>query len=357
MRRRTFIKNLGLGGLAAAAPTFKPSVGWTQKKHHLWRMVTSWPKAMPILQTGAEYFARQVQHMSAGRLRIEVLAADEMVKALDVFDAVATGEAECGHSAAYYWASKIPAAQWFTTVPFGLKAQAMNTWIYAAGGQQLWQEVYAPYGVVPMLAGNTGIQMGGWFNREIRSEHDFNGLRMRIPGLGGKVITKLGADVVLLPASEIVPALESGIINAAEWIGPYHDTLMDFPRIARYYYAPGWHEPGTAFELIFNAKALEKLPFEIRKILETAAAQLNHHIFSEFEFHNQNALLEIAKKRKVKLRLFPHKVLRTLAQVSRDVLIEQAEKDPMARKVNLEYDMFKVSMQKFSLIRGGDISI
>jgi TRAP-type mannitol/chloroaromatic compound transport system substrate-binding protein len=357
MRRRRFIKNMGLGGLAAAATSFRPSLGWSWNKHHVWRMVTSWPKSMPILQTGAEYFARQVMHMSAGQLKIEVHAANEVVKALDVFDAVASGQAQCGHSAAYYWASKIPAAQWFATVPFGLKAQAMNTWIYAGGGHHLWREVYAPYGVVPLLAGNTGIQMGGWFNREIRSEHDFNGLRMRIPGLGGEVISKLGADVVLLPASEIVPALESGIINAAEWIGPYHDTLLGFPKIARYYYAPGWHEPGTAFELILNAKAMEKLPFEIRKIIETAAAQLNHRIFSEFEFHNQNALLEIAKKRKVKLRLFPYKVLRALAQVSRDVLIEQAEKDPMARKVNLEYDNFKVNMQKFSLIRGDEISL
>lgn len=348
---------MGLGGLAAASQGFKPGSGWTQTRHYSWRMVTSWPKSMPILQTGAELFAAQVARMSGGRLTIKVFAADERVKALDVFNAVSKGTVECGHSAAYYWAQQIPAAQWFATVPFGLKAQEMNTWYYAAGGRELWQELYGAFGVVPMLAGNSGIQMGGWFNREIKTELDFNGLRMRIPGLGGKVVTKLGAEVVLLPAAEIVPALESGIINAAEWIGPYHDTLMGFPKIARYYYSPGWHEPGTAFEMIFNARALERLPNDLKMILEAAAAQLNQNILSTFEHQNQIALLKIAQERKVQLRLFTHNVLRILEQISRDVLEEVAAKDPGAKKINLAYAVFKDNMRKFSLIRGADIRI
>ncbi len=357
MKRRTFIKNLGMGGIAAFSQVINPAGGRAQTRHYIWRMATSWPKSMPILQTGAEHFAEQVRRMSGGRLTIQVHAADELVKALDVFDAVSKATVECGHSASYYWAEQMPAAQWFATVPFGLKAQEMNTWYYAAGGRELWRELYAQHNVVPMLAGNTGIQMGGWFNQEIKSEQNFNGLRMRIPGLGGKVVTKLGAQVVLLPAGKIVPALEKGLINAAEWIGPYHDRLMGFPKIARYYYSPGWHEPGTAFEMIFNAQALAKLPIELKLILEAAAAQLNHEIFTTFEHQNRIALLAIARERKVQLRLFTHKVLRTLEQVSRDVLEEEASKDPEAKKINQAYSAFKDSMQKFSLIRGADIRI
>lgn len=357
MKRRTFIKTVGAGGLAAASQAVRPAACWAKGRHRQWRLITSWPASMPILQTGVELFAAEVARMSGGRLTIEVHAAGELAKALDVFDAVAKGTVECGHSAAYYWAEKIPAAQWFTTVPFGLKAQDMNTWHYAAGGRELWQAVYAPYGVVPMLAGNTGIQMGGWFNREIRSEHDFKGLRVRMPGLGGQVVNKMGAQVILLPAAEIVPALEKGLINAAEWIGPYHDTLMGFPRVARYYYAPGWHEPGTAFELIFNASVLETLSVELKLILEAAAVRLNQTIFSAFEHQNQIALLRIARERKVQLRLFPYKVLRLFEKLSREVINEQAAKDPMAAKVNRAYTVFKENMQKFSLIRGAEIRL
>lgn len=357
MKRRTFLRSMGVGAMAAASQVAHPTVSLAQSKPVQWRMVTAWPESMPILQTGVERFAKQVTRMSGGRMKIKVFAANQLVKSLEVFNAVSRGEVACGHSAAYYWAKNIPAAQWFTTVPFGLKYQDMNTWYYAGGGRELWEEVYAPFGVVPMLAGNTGIQMGGWFNRTIKTELDFNGLRMRIPGLGGKVVAKLGAEVLLLPADEIVAALKSGKINAAEWIGPYHDSIMGFPRIARYYYAPGWHEPGTAFEMIFNAKALAKLPVGLKMILEAAAAKLNQEIFSEFEHQNRIALLKIAQERKVQLRLFPHNVLRTLERLSSSVLEEEAAKDPVAHKVNEAFLSFKSNMRKLSLLRGANIRI
>ncbi len=355
MNRRTFFKNLGLGGLAAASQTIGAPNVWARGKTYQWRMATSWPKAMPILQTGAEQFAEQVNLMSNGRLRIDVLADNEEIKALEVFEAVAKGIVECGHAAAYYWANKIPSAPWFTSAPFGLNAMEMNTWYYTGGGRNLWEQAYAPYGVVPMLMGNTGIQMGGWFNREIRTEADYAGLRVRMPGLGGKVIAKLNAQVVLLPGSDIIQAMETGKIDATEWVGPYHDTLLGLPRIARYYYAPGWQEPGSATEMIFNRTALESLPRDLKAIMAAAAAKVNQDILSDFEHQNKLAIFKIARERQVQLRLFPHRVLRILERLSRDVLEEEAAKDPMAQKVHQAYKVFKKDMRQFSLLRGAEI--
>lgn len=355
MKRRTFIQHLSVGGLAAATQSITTPSVWARGRTYQWRMATSWPKAMPILQTGAELFARQVDLMSNGRLKIEVLPDNEEIKALAVFDAVAGGSIQCGHAAAYYWANKIPAAQWFTSAPFGLNAMEMNTWYNMGGGQKLWQQIYAPYDVIPMLMGNTGIQMGGWFNREIRSEADYAGLRIRMPGLGGKVIARLNAQVVLLPGSDIIEAMEKGQIDATEWVGPYHDTLMGLHRIARYYYAPGWQEPGSATEMIFNRQAFENLPQGLKAIVTAAAAKVNQDILSEFEHHNKLALFKISREHKVQLRLFPHRVLRILERLTRDVLEEEANKDPMARKVHQAYKRFKQEMRQFSLLRGAEI--
>jgi TRAP-type mannitol/chloroaromatic compound transport system substrate-binding protein len=354
MNRRKFLTNLGIGSLAVASQT---PYAWAGRCRYNWRMVTAWPQSMPILQTGAQRYAELVHSLSGGQLKITVYAADELVGALEVFDTVSTGTVECGHSAAYYWEDKVPAAQWFTTVPFGLQAQDMNTWYYSGGGRELWQQAYADFNVLPVLAGNSGAQMGGWFNRPIRTEMDFSGLRMRMPGLGGKVVARLDAKVVLLPAGEIVPALMDGKINAAEWIGPYHDTLMGFQHTARYYYAPGWHEPGTAFEMIFNRTAFEKLPVELRSALISAAAVLNDDILSEFEYQNSRVLLQLAEERKVQLRLFPQRVLRVLARLSQEVLEEEAHKNAMAKEVHRAYKRFKHDMRRFMLLRGVGLSI
>jgi TRAP-type mannitol/chloroaromatic compound transport system substrate-binding protein len=345
---------MGISTAAATLTTVQAPHSLAHSTTFTWRMVTSWPKGLSILQTGAERFAHHVDSMSEGRLKIDVFAGGELINALDVFEAVSQGTVECGHSASYYWAQKVPAAQWFTTVPFGLKAKDLNTWFYSGGGIELWKEVYAPYNILPMPGGNTGIQMGGWFNREIRSEKDYQGLKMRIPGLGGKVVSKLGAEVVLLPAGDIYKALETGQINATEWIGPYHDTQMGFQKIAQYYYAPGWHEPGTAFEVTFNRSAFETLPNDLKEILGAAASDLNNKVLAEFEYNNAMAMLHIAKERKVALRLFPRSVLRTLERRSAEVLEEEADKDPMARKVHDAFKKFKKDMNTFALLRGGE---
>lgn len=312
---------------------------------------------MSILQTGAVRFANQVNSMSQGRLNIQVFAGGEYIGPLEVFDAVSQGRAECGNAASYYWAQKIPAAQWFSTVPFGLKAQEMNTWILFGGGGKLWEQLYAPFDVIPMLAGNSGIQMGGWFNKEIKAIDDFSGLKMRIPGLGAKVMQKLGTQVVLLPAGDIYQALENGDINATEWIGPYHDRQMGFHRITKYYYAPGWHEPGTAFEMSFNRKAYDRLSNDLKDIVKTAVADMNNRILANFEYHNARAMLQIAKEKIVQLRQFPHSVMRTLERVSADVLEAEASRDPQARKAHEAFKQFKHDMAKYGLLRGDGIRI
>ena len=262
MKRRRFLKKAGLttaGAVAtttgiAACSTKEPEAGAGQgpavhtNKTYKWKMVTTWPPNLPVLQTGAERFAKRVKEASNGRLQIQIFAAGELVPALSVFDAVSDGTVECGSGASYYWAGKAPAAQWFAAVPFGFNAQGINAWLYSGGGLELWEELYAPFNLVPRPQGNTGVQMGGWFRKEMNSIEDYQGLKMRIPGLGGKVVSKAGGTVVLLPGGEIFTSLERGVIDATEWVGPMHYLRTGFHKPAKYYHYPGWHEPGTVLD-------------------------------------------------------------------------------------------------------------
>jgi TRAP-type mannitol/chloroaromatic compound transport system substrate-binding protein len=225
-----------------------------------WKLVTTWPKNLPGLGHTPEVFADMVREMSAGRLTVRVYGAGEIVPAFEVFDAVAGGVAEMGHGASYYWKGKMPASVFFTAVPFGMTAQEINGWLHYGGGMALWEEVYAPAGVVPLAGGSTGVQMAGWFNREIRSLDDVRGLRMRIPGLAGEVFSAAGGEAVRIPGGEVYTALQTGVIDAVEWVGPYNDLALGLHEIAEYYYYPGWHEPGSILEFIVNADALASLP-------------------------------------------------------------------------------------------------
>jgi TRAP-type mannitol/chloroaromatic compound transport system substrate-binding protein len=349
MDRRTFIRRAGFGAAAVAAGPLAPAV-WAKGERIRWRMVTSWPPGMPILQTGAEHFAQRVASLSDGRLSIQVFAGGELVPPLGVFDAVSQGTVQCGHSASYYWAGKSPAAQWFTCVPFGLNAQGMNAWLYSGNGLSLWEEVYAPFDLIPRPAGNTGAQMGGWFNKEIRSLADLNGLKMRMPGLGGKILAKAGGAVVLLPASDIYTALERGTIDATEWVGPAHDCRMGFQRVAKYYYSPGWHEPGSVLELIVSRKAYEGLPADLKAVVDTAAAELNVTMLSEFEAENARALNGLIKEQKVSLRTFPPEIMKELRGIAQDSLEEEAAKDVIARKVHEDFKAFRGLLSEWSRV-------
>ncbi|MGD8317305.1 MAG: TRAP transporter substrate-binding protein [Myxococcales bacterium] len=359
MERRRFLKKAGLTAAGAMAAT-ATVVGCKQKtqegsqggagpavhtnKTYQWKMVTTWPPNLPVLQTGAERFSKRVEEASDGRIKIQVFAAGELVPALSVFDAVSEGTVECGSGAAYYWAGKVPAAQWFAAVPFGFNPQGINAWLYSGGGLSLWEEVYAPFNVVPRPQGNTGVQMGGWFRKEMNTIDDYKGLKMRIPGLGGKVVSKAGGTVVLLPGGEIFTSLERGVIDATEWIGPMHDLRMGFYKAAKYYYYPGWHEPGTTLEVIFNKKNYDALPKDLQQILDAVAAETNVWSLCEFEAGNGAALQTLISDHDVNLVRFPDPLLSDLRKLAKETLEEEADKDQASRKVHEAYKKFKAQV-------------
>ena len=261
-----------------------------EKKNFSWRLVTTWPKNYPGVGLGPENFAQLVDEMSDGRLKIKVYGNGELIPALEVFDTVSRGTVEMGHGASYYWIGKLPAAQFFTTLPFGLNAQERNAWLHFGGGLELWEKAYEPFNLIPMAGGNTGVQMGGWFNKEINTTEDLKGIRIRMPGLAGEVFTKAGGEAVLMPGSEIFTNLQTGVIDAAEWIGPYNDLTFGFHQIAKYYYYPGWHEPGSMLELLINKDEWDQLPNHLKAIIETAAKAVNQDILDNvlLEFKSRN---------------------------------------------------------------------
>jgi len=343
-KRRKFIKNVGLGAAAIGAGIASSAVPAMAKKEktYNWKMVTTWPPHFPMLGEGADNLAKWIGEMSGGRLKIQVYGGGELVPPLGVFDAVSQGTVEMGHGAAYYWAGKSPAAQFFAAVPFGFNAQSMNAWLYSGGGLELWHEVYAKFNLKPFVGGNTGVQMGGWFNKEINSMGDLKGLKMRIPGLGGKVLAKAGGNAVLVAGGEIYTNLDRGVIDATEWVGPYHDLKLGFYKAAKYYYYPGWHELGTTLEAMVNIDAWNSLPDDLKAIVEAAMYRSNMWMLSEFEAKNNAALRELVDVHKVQLKKFPESVLKGLKKLSIEVLEEVAASDPMSRKA---YDSF-LSFQK-----------
>lgn len=304
----------------------------TQKTFR-WKMVMAWPKNFPGLGTSAEVFAKNVNSMSNGRLQIKVYGAGELVPAFEVFDAVSQGTAEMGHSSPYYWKGKVTASQFFTTTPFGMTALEMNSWMEYGGGQELLQELYAPFNLVVFPIGNSGIQMAGWFNKEINSVGDLKGLKMRIPGLGGEVLARAGGTPVMLPGGEIFTALQTGTIDATEWVGPYNDLAFGLHKAAKYYYYPGWHEPGSLIELLINKDAYAQLPDDLKVIVQVAAQATNQHLLSEMTARNMRALKELQDRHGVQLKALPDDVLQHLKVISADVLEEVAASDAMSKKV------------------------
>lgn len=348
MDRRKILKALMAGGAGAtlAACGNKDEAASQTKgpsKTFNWKMVTTWPPNFPVFQVGVEKFAKDINVMSGGRLNIKVYAGGELVPPLQTFDAVSQGTVEMGHGAAYYWSGKVPAAQFFTAVPFGMNAQGMNAWFYGGGGIELWQEIYEPYGILPLPMGNTGVQMGGWFRKKINTVADLKGLKMRIPGLGGKVMAKAGVNTVLMAGGEIYTALERGTIDATEWVGPYHDLRLGLYRAAKYYYYPGWHEPGTALELTINKKAWDTLPADLQLMVRNAAAASNLWMLSEFEAKNLEALHELQTKYNVKTYEYPADVIRALRKHAKTVMKETAAKDKTFNKVYTAYEKFRTN--------------
>ncbi len=347
MKRRDFIKGAGagtvttaglLGGMqsASAAKTIK------------WKMVTSWPKNFPGLGTGANFLAKTINEMSAGRIKVKVYGANEIVPALEVFDAVSRGTAQMGHSGAYYWKGKHPATQFFTSVPFGLIAQEMNAWLYHGGGMKLWEELYDKFNLIPNAAGNTGVQMGGWFNKEINSIDDFKGLKMRLPGLGGEVLKQAGGTPVILPGGEIYTSMQSGAIDATEWIGPYNDMAFGLYKVAKFYYHPGWHEPGSTMEAMINKDAFNELPKDLQVIVRNACRVANHDMLADYTAKNNQALQALVNKHKVDLRQYPDDVIKKLHILSNEVVAKVGEHDELSKKIYQSFTEFKANVMQWS---------
>ena len=346
--RRKFFKSLGL--LSATA-----LVGGLHQKNSLaktkikWKMVTSWPKNFPGLGAGAETLARYINKLSGGSLEVKVFGANELVPPLGVFDFVSSGGAEMGHSGAYYWKGKTEAAQFFSSVPFGMTAQEMNSWLYYGDGIKLWEEVYENFNLIPRPAGNTGVQMGGWFNKEINTTNDLKGLKMRIPGLGGEVLARAGGTPFTLAGAEIFTSLQTGVIDATEWVGPYNDRAFGLHKAAKYYYYPGWHEPGPSLECIINKDAYNSLSDQHKSIIDIACKAANVDMISDYMAKNYQAL-EFFKKEKVQIKQFPAEVLSKLNKISDEILLELSQKDNLSKKVYDSYVNFLSRVRPWTLI-------
>ena len=359
-KRRLFLKQVlvGAGSVASIATLPKDALA---KKAIRWKMVTTWPKNFPGLGTGANFLAKLIETMSDGRIKVKVYGDKELVGAFEVFDAVSRGTAQMGHGAAYYWKGKHPATQFFASIPFGLNGQEMNAWLYHGGGLQLWKDLYKPFGLIPAAIGNTGVQMGGWFNKEIKSVEDLKGLKMRIPGLGGEVLKRAGGTPVSLPGGEIFPALQSGAIDATEWVGPYNDVAFGLHKAAKFYYYPGWHEPGTTLEGLINKKAFDNLPKDLQSIVIHACRVANQDMLADLTVRNSEALAMLTQnaheksikkqgKHKTKIMKLPDDVLKKLHEISNEVIEEVVSKDPFSRKVHQSYKAFQDSVASWHAI-------
>ena len=344
MKRRHFVTGVALaaGVTACSRETAGPAGAGADRgdERFEWNLVTSWPPRLPGLGTGVQNFADRVERASAGRLRIRIFAGGELVPAFEVFDAVSRGTAQMGHSASYYYRGKVPAAQYFTAVPFGLNANEMNAWLYYGGGLELWRELYAEFNLVPFPCGQTGVQMAGWFNREINSVADLKGLKMRIPGLGGEVMQRAGVNQITVPASEVFTALQTGAIDAAEWVGPYNDVSLGLHKAARYYYYPGWHEPGPMIECVVNRGAWDSLPEDLQEIVSIACQAINLDTQAEYNHGNAMALAQLADDPNVEIRPLPDDVIALLHELSLEVIDELSGRDPWAKRIQESFYAF-----------------
>ena len=308
-----------------------------------WRMSTSWTTTFDILQGAAQRLAKVVEEMSGGRFRIEVFPGGQIIPPFECFDATSQGKIEAYMGASQYWANKEPGLEWFATIPFGMNPEGMAAWFYQGDGLKLWEEAYAVFNLVPRPAMSNAPQMGGWFRKKINTIADCKGLKMRIPNLGGKVYARAGATTVVTPLAEVYAALERGVIDAAELIGPHDDMNAGLHKTARYYYYPGWHEPGTTLDFGFNKKAYEALPVDLRRTLDHAVAA--GQVYGLTDSHTKNSIamahLKTDFKGKVEILPFPVPVLRDFRKLAAEVIKEESEKTPMARKVHASYTKFQ----------------
>ncbi len=336
MKRRHFIKSTALGAAAGTvltgcraqsnnSPTVQSSTPTLR-----WRLASSFARSLDTIYGAAEVMANRVSQLTDGRFTIRVYPAGEVVPAFEVLDSVQKGTVQIGHSAGYYYIGKNPAFAFETTIPFGLTARQYNSWVYEGGGQEVLRGLFADYGVLNYPGGNTGAQMGGWFNREINSKLDLSGLSMRIPGLGGRVMDQLGVTVQQIPGGEIYPALERGAIDAAEWVGPYDDEKLGFNQVAKYYYFPGWWEPSANLSFFVNQQSMQALPSTYQAALEVAMAEANQYMLTRYDALNPPAFRRIVNS-DVEVRSFPRDVMDAAYTASQDLLQNERTNASFAR--------------------------
>jgi len=334
MDRRSFIRKAGLGaGAAAAASLAAPAVA---QGNMTWRMVTTWPKNFPGLGVGAQRLADRITAASGGRLTVQVFSAGELVPPLQSLDAVIDGTAEMSHGAAYYWQNKSPALSFFTGVPFGMTSRELTAWVRYMGGQEIWDEIYDQFGVQGFLSGDTGTQAGGWFRNELTGVADVQGLRFRTPGLGGRVWEKLGATVTNMAAGEIFQALQSGTLDAAEFVGPYNDLALGFYQVAKNYYFPSFVEPGLATELVVDKAKYQELPDDLQAIIKDVCQAEYDQVASDFYANDPRALQTLINDHGVNVMQFPEEILQAGAEAAQEIMTELRESDDALVKKTAE---------------------
>ena len=346
MDRRSFIKAAGVG--AAASSLAAPAVLAQDKQ--VVRMVTTWPRNFPGLGTGAQRVADRITATSGGRIEVKLFAAGELVPAFESFDAVATGAAEMYHGAEYYWQGKHKGYNFFTAVPMGFTAWELNAWVHFGGGQELWDEMGRNFGVKGLLAGNTGVQFGGWFRNPIMSLDDMKGLKMRMPGLGGEVLRTVGASAVALPGGEIFPALQAGTIDATEWVGPYNDMAFGFQNILKNYMYPGFHEPGSGLAVGINQSWWDKLDAADQALIEACCTAENDIMMAEYNARNGESLDKLINEHGVNLIKFPDDVFGALAKASEEVVASVGDGDEIGKKIFESYFAFRKSVAPITRI-------
>jgi TRAP-type mannitol/chloroaromatic compound transport system substrate-binding protein len=353
-RRRFIVKTWGALAAVGTAVVVEAPYVIAQPKIQ-WRMPSIYPATLDVPYGSAQRFARLVDEISGGRLRIEVSAAGQLMPPLGIFDAASQGTVEAFHSGAIFWADKEPAVQWFTTVPFGMNPEGMTAWFYHGDGLKLWEETYAPFNLVPRPGPANAPEMGGWFRKKIATMADYKGLKMRIPGLGGKVVARAGATVVTTPAGDIYAALERGVIDTSEFIGPHDDMKLGLHKTARYYYYPGWQQPGTMNEFTFNRKAYEALPLDLQRMLDHVAAAVQVHGFTDFNVKNAVALERLKTEFKGQVEILPYPVpmLRDLEKLAAKVVREESERSPMAKRVYASFTRFQAQLAGWARISEG----
>ncbi|MGX1098512.1 TRAP transporter substrate-binding protein [Amorphus sp. MBR-141] len=336
MDRRSFLKSAGVaaGATAASATLAAPAIAQGLQE---WKLVTTWPKNFPGLGTGAQRFADKLTAATDGRITVKLYGAGELVPPFESFDAVQNGTAELYHGAEYYWQGKHPAFAFFATVPMGLTAGEQDAWVQWGGGQELWDELSAQFNIKPFQCGNTGVQMGGWFRNEINTVEDLRGLKFRMPGLGGEALRQLGVSVINLPGGEIFQALQSGAIDGTEWVGPWNDLAFGFYKVAKFYYYPGFHEPGPTLGVGLNKGIWDKLSDSDKAIVASCARDENNNMYAEFMAKNGQALSTLINEHGVQLKKFSDEIFDAFGSASEEVVAKVAEHDDLGKRI---YDSY-----------------